>query len=133
VNVVHVLFLFLSLIWSWLVCLFCAGFISLLTYRREHYIKSAFICEREVRDFPKHRFLNQTVYIIQLRYHSHSTRTPLPFSFRTIVSSLYSSLDITVFLFWCVLLQNYYVIRHFVRHFGRQIGDLVSLNSTVLL
>ena len=130
---VRVLFLFLSLIWCWLVCLFCAGFISVFTYRRGHYINSAFICERVVRDFPKHRFLNQTVYIIQLKCHSHSTQTPLPFSFRTIVSSLYSSLDITVFLFRYFLLQNVYVVRHFVRHFGRQIGNLVSFKPTVLL
>jgi hypothetical protein len=128
-----VLFLFLSLIWSWLLCLFCAGFISLLTYRWGHYIKPAFTCERGVRDFPKHRFLNQAVYIIRLTCLIHSTRTPLPFSFRTIVPSLYSSLDITLFLFRSVLLQNYYVFRHFVRHFGRQIGNLVSLKPTVLL
>ena len=63
-------------------------------------------------------FLNHTVYIIRLRGHSHNTRTPLPFGFRTIVPSLCSSLDITVFFFRSVLLQNFYVVRHFVLHFG---------------
>ena len=124
---------FLLLICSWLVCLFHAGFISLLTYRRGHYIKPAFICERGVRDFPKHPFLNQTVYIIRLTCLIHSTRTPLPFSFRTLVPSLYSSLDITAFLFRSVLLQNYSVFRHFVQHFRGRIGNLISLKPTVIL